>query len=362
MMKQAMGAMGGGGGGDVQKAVSAAGFAKTAMQFQMAVTRAVVGVSSRAGSLYMAIIVLLLLFIIHQLFIWIDADPDIAFERAALLFDVAEVTWDMTRILWNGAVDIFNAGFIPLWNTATYYMIEPLVTLALEVFSLVFMRQHWNGIMTEKDFPYNGLDCMASAESAAWCGRYGFYQEQLQAPQRAAAFVNESQSFVRRMMLEVPDDHHYTFGLATARRLQELSGGGFSAPSFSSGALTSALNELTVFFITMVPSFLDVVFGVLGDIIKTSFSVIMDALFMVLKSLMFVLKMLISEFGATQTARAVRGAHAHAYPLRVRRERHDHHRGHHRRRLCDHCERAQFGPRVPPQALDSPLPLCLRSS
>ena len=33
----------------------------------------------------------------------------------------------------------------------------------------------------------------------------------------------------------------------------------------------------------MVPSLLDVVFGVLGDIIKTSFSVIMDAFFMVLK-------------------------------------------------------------------------------
>ena len=42
----------------------------------------------------------------------------------------------------------------------------------------------------------------------------------------------------------------------------------------------------------MVPSLLDVVFGVLGDIIKTSFSVIMDAFFMVLKAVMCVLKML----------------------------------------------------------------------
>jgi hypothetical protein len=181
---------------------------------------------------------------------------------------------------------------------------------------------------------------MASPESAAWCGRYGFYQEQLQAPQRAEAFVNESQSFARRMMLEVPDDLHYTFGLATARRLQELSGGGFAAPSFSSGALTSALTEISVFFITMVPSLLDVVFGVLGDIIKTSFSVIMDALFMVLKSLMFVLKMLISKLYATRTARAMRGAHT--YPLPVRRERHDHHRGHHRRRFRDHRKTQQF--------------------
>ena len=198
----------------------------------------------------------------------------------------------MTRILWNGGVDVFNAGVIPMWNTATYYLIEPTVTLSLEVFSLVFMRQHWEGIMTEEDFPYNGLDCTANAEAAAWCGRYSFYKAELEAPDRAAVFADESQSFARRMMLEVPDNHTFTFGLATARRLQEQSGGGFSAPTFPTTALTAALNELAVFFVTMVPSLLDVVFGVLGDIIKTSFSVLMDALFLILKQVMTVLKML----------------------------------------------------------------------
>ena len=229
------------------------------------------------------------------MFVWIDEDPDIAFERAALLFDVAEITWDMTRILWNGAVDVMNAGVIPLWNTATYYLVEPTITLVLEVFSLIFMRQHWQGVMTEGDFPYNGLDCTASAESAAWCGRYSFYKAELEAPERAPVFADESQSFARRMMLEVPANLTFTFGLATARRLQEQSGGEFAAPSFSTGSLTTALNELSVFFITMVPSLLDVVFGVLGDIIKTSFSVLMDALFMVLKSVMMVLKMLLKS-------------------------------------------------------------------
>ena len=198
----------------------------------------------------------------------------------------------MSRVLWNGAVDVFNAGVIPIWNTATYYLVEPTVTLALEVFSLIFMQQHWEGLMTEEDFPYNGLDCTANAESAAWCGRYSFYKAELEAPERAAVFTDESQSFARRMMLEVPDNHTFTFGLATARRLQAQSGGGFSAPTFPTTVLTTALNELAVFFITMVPSLLDVVFGVLGDIIKTSFSILMDALFLILKQVMMVLKML----------------------------------------------------------------------
>jgi len=286
------------------------------------------------------------------LFVWIDEDPDIAFERAALLFDVTEITWDMTRILWNGAVDVMNAGVIPLWNTATYYLVEPTITLLLEVFSLIFMRQHWEGVITEEDFPYNGLDCTASAESAAWCGRYSFYKAELEAPERAPVFADESESFARRMLLEVPANLTFTFGLATARRLQEQSGGEFAAPSFSTGSLTTALNELSVFFITMVPSLLDVVFGVLGDIIKTSFSVLMDALFMVLKSVMMVLKMLLSKLYATQTTDSQHLSHAGRNPampfLPVRRERHADDRGDHRRGLCHHRKTRQLQPVHPP--------------
>lgn len=188
-----------------------------------------------------------------------------------------------------------NAGVIPLWNTGTYYLVEPTVVLSLEVFSLIFMRQHWEGLMTEADFPYNGLDCMANAEAMAWCGRYGYYKEKLEEPARAAIFVNESESFARRMLQQVPDDHTFTFGLATARRLSEQGGGGFSVPAFPTDVLTEALGELTIFFTTMVPSLLDVAFGVIGDIIQTSFSIVMDAFFMVLKSVFFVLKMLVKS-------------------------------------------------------------------
>ena len=294
-MQQALTSMAGGGGGDIKKAVSSSGFARTLKKGQGALRSATIGVARSWAQMYQFVLILLLLFIIHQLFVWIDEDPDIAFERAALLFDVAEVTWDMTRILWNGAVDILNAGVIPLWNTATYYLIEPTITLLLEVFSLIFMRQHWEGLLTEKDFPYNGLDCTATAESAAWCGRYSFYKKELEAPERAPAFADESASFTRRMMLEVPANLTFTFGLATARRLQEQSGGDFAAPAFDSGSLTTALNELAVFLITMVPSLLDIAFGILGSIIKTCFSILMDAFFLLLKSVMMVLKMLVKS-------------------------------------------------------------------
>ena len=236
----------------------------------------------------------------------------------------------MSRVLYNGGVDIMNAGVIPLWNTATYYLVEPAIVLSLEVFSLLFMKQHWEGLMTESDFPYNGLDCLANQEAMAWCGRYGYYKTQLEAPERAAVFVNESESFSRRMLQQVPDDRVFTFGLATARRLSEQGGGGFTAPAFPTDVLTEALNELTIFFTTMVPSLLDVAFGVIGDIIQTSFSILMDAFFMVMKSIFFVLKMLVSKTYATRTTYSQHLGHTvrKRVSLPVRRERNDHDGGH----------------------------------
>ena len=129
--------------------------------------------------------VLLVLFIVHQLFVWIDQDPDVAFERAGLFFEAAEVTWDFTSVLWNAGVDIFNAGVIPLWNSATYYLVEPAVVLLLEIFSLIFTRQHWNGLFSEADFPYNGLDCTATYKSSEWCGRAAAYAARLESAEFA---------------------------------------------------------------------------------------------------------------------------------------------------------------------------------
>ena len=208
------------------------------------------------------------IFIVHQLFVWVDEDPDIAFERAALLFEFTEVGWDMTRILWNGGVDVFNAGVIPIWNTATYYFVEPTVVLLLEVFSLVFTRQHWEGLMSEADFPYNGLDCTASAEAAAWCGRYGYYKAALEAPEYSRGGLRGREPAVLRespARLQEPDNHTFTFGLATARRLQEQSGRRLlGMPAFPTARCSRRRStRWPSFAVTMFPSLLDVVFGVL---------------------------------------------------------------------------------------------------
>jgi hypothetical protein len=54
------------GGGDIKKAVSSAGFARTLKKAQGALRSASIGVARSFASLYIYIIVLLLLFIVHQ--------------------------------------------------------------------------------------------------------------------------------------------------------------------------------------------------------------------------------------------------------------------------------------------------------
>lgn len=63
-MQPAMTAMAG--GGDIKKAVSSAGFARTLKKAQGALRSASIGVARSLASLYIYIIVLLLLFIVHQ--------------------------------------------------------------------------------------------------------------------------------------------------------------------------------------------------------------------------------------------------------------------------------------------------------
>ena len=56
--------------GDIKKAISASNFMRTLKRGQRAVRRATQGLAQAAGQFYIFIIVLLLLFILHQLFIW----------------------------------------------------------------------------------------------------------------------------------------------------------------------------------------------------------------------------------------------------------------------------------------------------
>jgi len=244
--------------------------------------------------------IILLIFIIHQLFFWLSEDPEKAFNFATLVIDVIEVIWDIVGLMYNPVADLFNAAVIPLWNALTFYVVEPTVFLVLEVFSLVFLRHKYEGVIKEADFPYGGFVCDDTEVSAAWCGRFGAYNERLitsssVSSQNGAVFgatAAAAAAAAGRQLVPAT----ITFGIATARRLSEISGeANVDVPSFDTAELVGSLDGLSTQAIVMGGSSADLFFGVLYNIFSTSAVFIFDAVFTVLKTLFQVLKMIIKS-------------------------------------------------------------------
>ena len=240
-----------------------------------------------------------MVFIIHQLFLWVDQDPEIAFDRAALLFEVAEVTYDTSGILVNAAVDVANAAIIPIWNTASYYVVEPLVILVLELFVLVFTQKHYTGVYSEADFPYMGLDCTASATAAEWCGRYSCqYAHKLESAEKAPYYVNESANYNPARRLHGGEERDfYVFGVSTARRLQGIvdEEPQFVAPAFEMDEIVDALQTVGEMVITLAPAIFDAFFGIANTAGSSSFSVIIEGFISLVKGVLGAMRWLIKS-------------------------------------------------------------------
>ena len=330
-MKAALGAAKGSGGDEEERspeevakiARNARAFAEFAEQvgsvpfeFATALNSGISVATSLIGTFSQTIAVLLVLFIIHQLFIWIDQDPEVAFERGALLFEIAEISWDTAGVGWNAVVDIVNAGILPVWNALSFYVAEPVIILIIEVFVLVFAGHHYEGAFAPEDAPLLNVhfDCLKTYKAAEFCGRYAQYAAMLESEEKRAGFVDQSTTYAaasRRLLYELYDNETdpvydrnatFVFDIPTARRLQGLATDPKTVvtPAFDLSAVNEGLLSFSSIFITLTSTLFDILFALINEILPLMFSFIMDGLFQVLKSVMFVLKMLFKS-GMIQT-------------------------------------------------------------
>ena len=275
---------------------------ETAKFFNMGVS----AFSTLLGTFSQTLAILLVLFIVHQLFIWVDQDPEVAFERGALVFEVVEIVWDSVGVGWNAVVDIVNAGVLPIWNSLAYYVAEPVIILLFEVFFLIIGEGHYQGVLDSTD-PENDVykthfDCMTTWKAAEFCGRYAAYAEALESDKYAAAYTDQSTVYreaTRRLLLELydnttepvyPRDPQFVMGIATARRLQ--GDVGFATPTFNMDAITDAMLGFSTILNTLFPPLCDIFFSLFFEILPVMFSFIVDGIFTLLKGAMFVVKML----------------------------------------------------------------------
>ena len=231
--------------------------------------------------------------------------PRLAFNQAATFFGILEVVWDTTSVVFNSAVDIINVGLIPVWNSAVYYIVEPILSLALEIFSIVFLRQSFPGVLPD-DFGYTGFDCTASADAMAWCGRYDHYAKELESGENApyyAARARRTRAWARRRPPRAaPSSSPPRATRRTSSAWRPRGGCAHSRdsddiplPAMRLGPLVTALDALSTFFLSIFPMLCDMFFAIAQEVLITSFSVIMDVIQTVLEQLMTTAKMLIKS-------------------------------------------------------------------
>lgn len=212
--------------------------------------------------------IVLALFILHELLFWANSDPVRSFGIARSLAEGTEFVWDTIGGIWNLIGEAANSAIIPLWNSISFYVFEPGITLIIEVFALVFTRKSFQGVVSEEQFPFKGFYCNElDSASMSFCGRYQAYAARLEA----------GSSGVK--------DSSITFGTATARRLSELADGEFVAPAFDSAELVGALDGLATQGVVMGGSAADAFFSVAYEVMSTTAVLLFDAIFVIIKAI-----------------------------------------------------------------------------
>ena len=222
--------------------------------------------------------IILGLFVLHQLLFWANSDPVRSFGIARSFVEGGEFVWDFLASLWNLIGEAANSAIIPLWNSISFYVFEPGISLIIEVFALIFTRKSFQGVVSESQFPYRGFYCNPlDAASMAFCGRYQAYASRLEA----------GTSSVK--------DSSITFGTTTARRLSEFAEGEFVTPTFDDAELVGALDGLATQGIVMGSAAADGFFSVAYEVLSTTAVLLFDALFVIVKAIFEILKMLVKS-------------------------------------------------------------------
>ena len=216
-----------------------AAFRRAALAVPASVRRFVKELGSFAGLLGVVSLGFLALFILHQLTLWASVRPAVAFETAKFVVYGLEVGWNSAARILNAGLEIVDT-LLPVWNSASNYVVEPAIYVILDVISLVFTGDSYAGLITEEAVPYAGFSCTSDAGSAAWCGAFDEYEARLRDADQGAAFAKDS----------------IVLGVKTARRLQEATGDTI-VPVIDLGAVLPGLVGLSSAVITLIGSVAD---------------------------------------------------------------------------------------------------------
>lgn len=232
---------------------------------------------------------LFLLWLVHQLTLWLSQDPIQAFHGAKVAVDVFGQVYDVFGVFYNAMLE-FVLLVLPAWNSASQHVLQPLVFAGLEIFALVFTQQPYDGIITETDLPFEGHRCPedgTTGTQAVWCGVASAWQARL-------GFSKEEDGFVANGSI--------VLGTETARRLSEESNG-FVGLTLPLDGLLDALSSLVAAAIVIVAQMADLFWHVFYQLMSALFKILFDTFLMVVRNIGSTIMMIINSGAFTDILR-----------------------------------------------------------
>ena len=158
---------------------------------------------------------ILVLFLIHQLTIWVSQDPVRAFHGSQVALSAFASGWDVGAAAYNGVRELVII-LLPVWNGLSMYAVQPAVYVLIEVMVLTFSDKAYNGVLDEDTLPFEGHRCVAEGEeittqneaTAQFCGNALLYSRAIGTTRGAN---------------EITGNATLVMSVETARRLSEVS-------------------------------------------------------------------------------------------------------------------------------------------
>jgi len=216
------------------------------------------------------LIALFALYAVHTLTVWLSGDPQRAFHNAKLLAGYTSTGWNTAATAANAVADTANE-MLPSYNSLVEHTIQPVIWTGLEVASLVFFQQHYTGMISEDQIPFEGHDCAAPIDAnedattaqlrAQWCGDVATYAAQLGVVEDTGSSIIDNGT---ALIMNTP----------TARRLQSL---------VEPDKLAKGASLIGVLPIQPLLDVVDDIAGTIIELVATAADVVFDVVYTILE-------------------------------------------------------------------------------
>ena len=211
---------------------------------------------------------LLLMFLIHQLTIWMSQDPVRAFHAAQHTVQIFAAGWDVATVAYNAIREIVIL-ILPLYNGLAMYVVQPAVFVVIEVMVLTFSGKAYNGVLSDDSLPFEGHNCVPEGveitpqneATAQFCGNAELYAKAI-GTVRGANTIEGNATLV--------------MSTETARRLSEASADTILA-QIGLAPLLDGIQALAASVLTVTATISDIFWHLVYEVLSIAFKLVFQA-------------------------------------------------------------------------------------